>query len=313
MIRNILVPLDCSTFGEHAIPWALSLARRTEARVHLAHVLLPASMAYARLSSNLIEPYTDTVRRQGKTYLEGMIQQLEEFSSVPLTTTLLEGDESERICHYASEIAADLVVMTTHGRGAFGRFWLGSVADRMVRQSDRPLFMVRPGLTPLDLQQDFEIRHALVPLDGERLAESILPHVVPLCRAWGSELHLLRVVEPLHIRLEHQMMAGLAPSAPPLATELKKLESQHRQEAEDYLEEVAGRLQGQRLAVHPSTVVNGSIAEAILEEADDLSIDLIAIGTHARRGLSRLFLGSTADKVIRGTTNPVLVHRPEIE
>jgi nucleotide-binding universal stress UspA family protein len=81
-------------------------------------------------------------------------------------------------------------------------------------------------------------------------------------------------------------------------------------EARDYLERVAAPLRESGLTVGSRVDVAEQPATAILHDAVPPVIDLVALETHGRRGLSRLFLGSVADKVIRGVHMPVLVHRP---
>jgi nucleotide-binding universal stress UspA family protein len=90
----------------------------------------------------------------------------------------------------------------------------------------------------------------------------------------------------------------------------EKFHEQLRQEAQGYLDRVAERLRAQALGVATRVAEGPNVAAAILGAAVAPAFDLVALETHGRRGLSRLFLGSVADKVIRGTTLPVLVHRP---
>jgi nucleotide-binding universal stress UspA family protein len=87
------------------------------------------------------------------------------------------------------------------------------------------------------------------------------------------------------------------------------LTEQKAQEAGAYLERVAQSLRSRSLSVKTKVAVHPEPAAAILEAAQ-AGTDLIAIQTHGRRGLSRLVLGSVADKVIRGSSVPVLVQRP---
>ena len=82
------------------------------------------------------------------------------------------------------------------------------------------------------------------------------------------------------------------------------------QEAEDYLERVAERLRARSLQVRTRVVADLHPAAAILREAAVSDVDLVALATHGRRGLSRLFLGSVADKVVRGAAASVLLCRP---
>ena len=82
-----------------------------------------------------------------------------------------------------------------------------------------------------------------------------------------------------------------------------------RGKAQEYLDGVAARLKMQGIKVQTQVALGQSPATTILEMAERLGVDLIALETHGRRGLSRLLLGSVADKVLRGASTPVLIHR----
>src|SRR5262249_61831748 len=98
----------------------------------------------------------------------------------------------------------------------------------------------------------------------------------------------------------------------PVAAGAEALHRKQWREAEDYLATVAARLRERSLRVRTRVIVDQQPAAAVLREAAP-PVDLVALETHARRGLSRLILGSVADKVIRGTALPVLVQRPVYE
>jgi nucleotide-binding universal stress UspA family protein len=192
--------------------------------------------------------------------------------------------------------------MTTHGRGPLSRFWLGSVADALVRSLTVPILLVRPTSEPADLTRDVVMRQILIPLDGSRHAEAILGPALEIGQIMGAAFTLLRVVEPIPV-LGYDVF-GYAPAGPDVAL-LDKLQ----EEANQYLNNVASRLQKPGLHVRTLVQMNPSPAGAILAASDPQLQDLVALETHGRGGPSRMLLGSVADKVIRGAVGPVLVHR----
>jgi nucleotide-binding universal stress UspA family protein len=149
-------------------------------------------------------------------------------------------------------------------------------------------------------------RSILIPLDGSTNAEAILPHVLALSQAAQAECTLLRVVESV-------MVAGSMPANPAVRELDEQLIDQLRADAQIYLEQVAERLAAQGLTTRIEVVVAPQAAIAILEQARQDRIDLIAMVTHGRRGLARVVLGSVADNVLRGATTPVLLHRAPIQ
>jgi nucleotide-binding universal stress UspA family protein len=132
----------------------------------------------------------------------------------------------------------------------------------------------------------------LVPLDGSRLAEAILPDVEELAAQQGAELVLLRIA------LAHAL-AGDA---------LVEAQVQAVEEAGGYLAEVEQRLAARGIRVS-SAVRYGRAAEEILDHARTSGIDLIAMSTHGRSGIERVLLGSVAERVLREAPVPVLLRR----
>jgi universal stress protein A len=80
-------------------------------------------------------------------------------------------------------------------------------------------------------------------------------------------------------------------------------------EAHVYLQRMAESLRDQGIAVQMRILAGAHPVTAILNEAASGDYDLLALETHGRRGLPGLFLGSVADKVVRGASIPILVHR----
>lgn len=307
MFRSILVPLDGFPFGEQALPMALSLARRAGASVKLLQVVSPFVEVVPQLAAYQ-GPLEAEVRQERQHYLDGVVRQLREVSDVPVTTEVLKGEIVPTIQRAAE--AADLVVMTTHGRGPLGRFWLGSVTDRLVRELHVPLLLIHPCKTTPDFKEKPIFRQILVPLDGTALSEQIVPSAVVLARLTDAELRLLRVLRTELPAGPGYRFGGFVPShAHEMVAELEALQSRQEREAERYLDGVGERIRSMGVIPNTRVILDERPAAAILHEATQ-GIDLVALATHGEGGLKRLWLGSVADKVIRGSIVPVLVQRP---
>lgn len=293
--RTILVPLDESTFGEQALPYALGIARRGCATVHLVHVL--ASQHETRRPGQTAV----SERERVAAYLDGLAAVLSENWEVVIHTAVLDGPIADTISHHARAIGADLVVMTTHGRGPVTRAWLGSVADTLVRRMALPLLLVRPGDTVYDELEAVHnnlFHHIVVPLDGSLLAESVLEPAIELGRLTEARLTLLEVITP---QIE---------SYPPISYGLtlnQDLLDRWMCEARIYLSGLVVRLHPGKVPIQPVVVV-GQPFDCIQDYVREHAADLIVMATHGRGGLSRLMLGSVADQVIRGASAPVLVY-----
>jgi nucleotide-binding universal stress UspA family protein len=163
-----------------------------------------------------------------------------------------------------------------------------------------PLLLLRPQEPATELGRDPIIKQILLPLDGSEAAEQVVEPAAALGALMQAEFTLLRVVSPAP--------ATDAEGGPP-GQRTHMREEQLRAEAQAYLDRVAERLRAGSLPVQTRVVFHEHPAVAILN-AHAHDIDLIAFTTRGRRALPWLFLGSTADKVLRGASTPVLVQRP---
>jgi nucleotide-binding universal stress UspA family protein len=311
MYQLILVPLDGSAFGEQALPLALSIARRAGASLQIAHVHETLSPLFSQPIAGSENTFEKEIRAQEADYLNGTVKRLASRTKVPLVSAFLEGGIVPAILDRVSSQKVDLIVMTTHGHGPLARFWLGSAADELVRHAPVPILLVRPqeaSSASTTSSPESILRKFLISLDGSSLSETILEKVAPLARLMDGEVFLVRVIEPViigNLGIPEPTTGTVAPSV------MEKLETWHeqrRQEAMAYLEKIAATLRSSGVTVRTSVVSDEQPAVAILNEAKSQEADIIAIETHGRSGLSRFFLGSIADKVIRGATIPVLVH-----
>ncbi|HEU4830153.1 MAG TPA: universal stress protein, partial [Gemmatimonadales bacterium] len=206
-----------------------------------------------------------------------------------------DGRVAERLAEFALAKGIELIAMTTHGRGAAGRAWFGSVADHLIRAAHCPVLLLRK--TTGESRSGF--RRILVPLDGTPEAEAALADA-RIVESSGSELLLLRVVVPV-IAFGPTAGGGVKLSG-------GVLEDQRR-EAEHHAARLAARLQADGRSARGIAVTDTSPAGAILEAAEEQRADVIVMAGSRRSGADRFLLGSVMDKVIRQATVPVLIRR----
>lgn len=218
-----------------------------------------------------------------------------------MTTRLIRGDAALQLSRYVEDAHADLVVITSHGRGPLNRLWLGSVTDTFIRHSTIPALVVRPTEDEaLKLEPWPPPQRVLVPLDGSETSEMIFGKLDLLGDPAKLNAHLLRVVT--------YPRTVASPYMPHTVYENRVTVEEEREWVQDYLDVVAQRLRDRAMAsVHAESVTAQSAASGILESAQKADADVIALVTHARKGFNRLVLGSIADKVIRASDRPVLV------
>lgn len=303
MTPILLVPLDGSPTSEHALPAALTIARRTGALVRLAFVQI-----------------TPPVNTAAATYLDDLVHRLALLPDAPrLEVRLLSDTEPHprhdspgvvasprrQVAHALAAAARDpgveLVVMTTHGRSGLSRFWLGSVTEHLVHHAPEPILLIRPPAGPPDLTQTPSFQHILVPLDGSTVAEQMLERAVAFGRPFGAHYTLLNLID--RTGLEEAMALSA------MVIDQHELDAENER-ASQYLVQLAEPLRARGLVVVTEVRFGGPVAVVLLDYAHAQHVDLIALKTHGRSGLARLVMGSTADKIVRGADMPILLHQP---
>ena len=148
------------------------------------------------------------------------------------------------------------------------------------------------------------MKRVLVPLDGSVFGEAALPCAEELARVSKAEIILLQSVSP------HSFEVDLAESRSPHLSKLSEEYVEHATTAaRAYLAKIEKRLSQSGIAAH-SVVEIGAPAERIIACAKDNAVDVIALSTHGRSGLSALMMGSVANKVLHYAEVPVLLVKP---
>lgn len=292
-IRNVLVARDFSPVSDRALGYALGLAARTGAALHVLHAEVPYR--------------AEAAPTEGLDRLREILRRTDVASAEALRNVPVEGAvqrdvaAAPAILQYAADEDVDLIVLGTHGRRGQSRVRLGSVAAEVVRRADRPVLTVWG-----EEDEDEEEapppppKRILVPVDFSEHSRRALRAGRAWAALYGAQVEVLHVVE-------ERFLAALpidpadAPSAP---AEQPEIEAKAQAELETFAED--------RQDPAPETgihVETGSPGASIIDFVADHGIDLVAISTHGRTGLQRFLLGSVAEKVIRHVHCPVLTLR----
>jgi nucleotide-binding universal stress UspA family protein len=313
MYRSILIPLDGSPLSEYTLPIACDIARRSGATLHLVHVHMRATPdpIYVEGLPVIDERMQSFGKDHERAYLEHIRDRISVEQDLPVTIAIRDPANedirdatiADTLAAYAGATDADLIVMTTHGRGGLARFWLGSVADTLVHVSPVPVLSLRPGEPVSPIERPPVFRHILIPLDGSALAEQILEPALALGDLMEAAYTLLHVTEPLTLH-------SYAPLAQAAQFDVKMTQAAQA-DGQRYLDDLAQRLRASGRQVRTQVLLAAQPAVAILDSARAQGADLITLATHGRSGLTRLLIGSVADKVRRGGHTPVLLYRPQ--
>jgi nucleotide-binding universal stress UspA family protein len=282
MYARILVPLDGSPLAEGVLPHARHLARAFNAAVDLV---------CAVEQEDIPEAIVAELEQERRTYIERVVAG---FAGDAEPGFVVErGHPAEVILDQAEAKPDTLIVMATHGYSGLQRWFLGSVAHKIVQAASCPVFLFPPYAKnpeggPVELQR------VIVPLDGSDLAEHILPQAIAMCRALDIELILLRVYNPRF---------------PGATVRMREVSEIVHDAAENYVKEKVRELRDQGLSKVSYRVLRGIPAEQITDFAIETPNSFTAMCTHGRHGVGRWVLGSVTDAVIHCSEEPVLVVR----
>ena len=143
-------------------------------------------------------------------------------------------------------------------------------------------------------------RKIMVPLDGSKLAECVLPHVEAIAQLSKVSVQLVHVIEPLELPTR----GGIALSI----DDLKQIELHTKNDAESYLRGIVERLKLAGIKAH-SKLLTGKAADSLVDYVHKSNFDLLIMATHGRSGISRWIWGSVAEKILHSSSIPVLLVR----
>ena len=302
MFTKILVPLDRSPLAEQAIGRAAAIARASKAGLDLVIAHEPGLFSGAPSASP-----DDASLAADQQYVESVAAELSD-AQLSVTCAAVRGRAAAAIRERATEVGADLIVMTSHGRTGLSRAWLGSVTDSVVRGAAVPVLVLHSFEDAGGRRESVKpFTHVLVPLDGSAFADDVLPMAAALVQPAVGMISLLRVVNFVPMLLPGDITA---PAAPPPAIEDVEATKALVAQTHGELAEVARRLRAEfGVSVDARVEASQQVAWSIVTFAKRNDVDVIAMSTHGR-GMARLLLGSIADKVLRSAGLPVLLRRP---
>lgn len=284
MFETILIPVDGSDTARCAAAVGREFARRYDARLEVLHVVEEQSRLPGLGDDQ-------TPEEKGREVLDE-IADLVTGSTVEIDTRLVEGQPHEAITEHATETDSDLIVIGRHGRSGLRERLLGTVTDRVLRQTSVPVLTV-PGGASERTTGTYE--NILLTTDGSENAEQAAPYGEDIARRFEATLHLLNVVNV-------QAEAGAFDAGGVTADFVERLEK----DGHEAIDRLAQQIDDTTLPVE-SAVVRGDTQEAIGDYAAGNDIDLIVMASEGQSNLASQSLGSVTDRVLRTADAPVLV------
>ena len=312
MYRKILVPLDGSQTAEAIIPHVANLAKHDEATVIFAQVIEPATRSGI---INIDEDQEVTFKPQrideAKNYLTGWQQQFSQ-DGLSAEIVLLRGVAVDAILHAISEMDIDLLAFTSQGHSGLKKAIYGSVSSALLNRASCPM-LVADAKTKVSLKTNNRI---LVPLDGSKESEKIMPHVQHIARLYEAKLILVRVVrsasyKAAFVNLNKEIKEEIVPEH--LLSQLgKHQELEKIKDAKQYLLNWRSQFQEQGIEVEVN-LLYGQPIDSILAVAERSEADLVAMTSQAKAGLDEFLYGSVASGLLNRLARPMfIVHAGQI-
>ncbi len=284
MIKSVLVPLDGSELAEEALGYALPVAQRHDADVHLIFVI-----------SHEADATEDDEARQ---YLSGVIER----NNIDAQTHVRFGSPADEIIETGDDLEEPLIVMTTHGRTGIGRWIYGSVADKVVHASDAPVLLLRSGAGKLD---GGNIQKIVAPVDGSAYSEAALSFAKAMAKTFDAELHVTRVAETASL----YSSLGYETYAPGAGQPMSDVVEYMVNEVHKYISKVTRDLKEEGYRVQ-GVVLEGFAGEELIAYERKVEPQLVVMATRGRSGFDRFIFGSVAERILKSGKTPVLMVKP---
>lgn len=293
-IRTVLAPVDLSAASMQALNYAISIAERFQAGLHLVYVHENGHEFSTESMSQLLHDIAKM-----RTRVESAAQSGRPSLIRAENCHVLIGRAYEKVCAFARDSAADLIVLATRGQTGFARMVLGSTAERIVRFAPCPVLVARQGkqAEPAERKEfEFAPRNILVPVDFSQCSMAGLKYAAVFARAFNARLLLFHALFPPNPMLIDRMSANLP----------VELDATRRMNAQLEVEALE-QLHFLRDVACETEIRTGYAIQEICAAIERANIDLIITSTHGQTGLKHALLGSVAEHVVRYAERPVLI------
>jgi nucleotide-binding universal stress UspA family protein len=280
-----MVALDGSEKESRAIAVGLAIANLACASIHLVQILRAPTDRIAGQAELLgVDPAALVGRPDAEQRVGAIARRVSAEADRVTTWAVLESDDIARqLVDYAQARGVLAVVMGTRAARGVGLAVVGSVADRVMRESPRPVVLVPPGASYMEGKR-VQLARALVPLDGSELAMRAVDCLMSISRAQTMELVLVEVVR----------------------------EADRRASSEQRLQVEAQRIRDNGGVAETCVIEGTDVPEGISRAVREVLVEMIAMSTRGAGGIRRLVLGSVAEGVVRSAEVPVLLLTPKM-
>jgi len=287
MYDAILFPTDGSDAAGAALDLAIAAADAHDATLHVLYVADTNQPSLATIQGEV----TDVLEGEGREIVEEAAGRARQ-AGVDAVDEVVQGGPSRTICDYVDSRGIDLVVMGTRGSRDIERIILGSVTERVVRNSAAPVLVVPP-----ESDRAYPPESVLVGTDGSEGSEAAFDEALGIAGAADATLHAVSVLE--------SNVLGFDVRSSRIA------EARERRD-EETLGAVRDRGGDRGVAVE-TAIEEGDVVDRLNHYVEDNGVDLVVVGTHGRTGIDKRILGSVTENLMRSASVPVLSVRATVE
>jgi nucleotide-binding universal stress UspA family protein len=294
-IGTVVAPVDLSAASMQALNYAIPIAKRFQAQLHLLYVHENGAEFSTESMSQLL---CDIATMRTRVESQGNAAQSRRPSLIRAENChVLIGRAYKKVCDFARDLAADLIVLATRGQTGLARLVLGSTAERIVQFAPCPVFVARQGNQAEQAgESEFAPRKILVPVDFSQCSMAGLKYAALCAKAFGAKLHFFHVLFPPNPAIVDRISANL----PGEFDTTRRMNAQLEMEALTRLDFLRG-------VPCETEIRTGYAIQEICAEIERGDVDLIITSTHGQTGLKHAVLGSVAEHIVRYAQCPVLV------
>lgn len=277
MIKKILVPTDFSEQAENALRVAADLARKHGSEINLLHMLeLPMDLvdgAYGGSKSDLPEAlfFMKLAHQKFETMMSASF-----LDGINVYETAEFDGAFDGIMDYAKKYDADLIVMGSHGAKGLQEFFIGSNTEKVVRNSDIPVLVIK------NRHEQFTLHNFIYATDFEEENHAAFKQAVAFAKDSNVTLHMLYVNTPNNFKTTHD-----------IEKQMKNFMSQELG-FEDFTLNIYN---------------DNKVESGILHFAEMVNAGIIGIATHGRKGLAHFLNGSLSEGLVNHAQRPVITFK----
>ncbi|MES2747884.1 MAG: universal stress protein [Bacteroidota bacterium] len=273
-MKKILIPTDFSDHAEYALKVAAQIARKNDGEIILLHMLELPNQAGDAIGSGHNIPELMFFKNAAIKKLEDLMDE-DYLEGIKVSEVIQFEMAFDGIMKISQKNNVDLIVMGSHGASGFKEMFIGSNAEKVVRNSDVPVLIIKKD------QKDFQVNDFVFASDFSDEIKNPFQKVVDFANKFDSTLHLVMINTPNNFR--------------------------STSEAEDTMKNFAS---GFKVNKHKMHIYNDTnVEKGILNFSNSVNADLIGMSTHGRKGLAHFFNGSISEDLVNHATRPVVTFK----